>query len=303
MLQAPPLKSGDLVSIVCPARKSTRHDLAQATDILESWGLRVRLGKSIGAEDRQFGGPDALRAEDLLHQLSDPDVRAVFCARGGYGCARLLPHLDPAVLRGQPTWLVGFSDITALHAWVSLQSDLVTLHGPMPSTFAGTAPQALEATRKFLFGQDQNLQVPAHPNNRQGHAEGRLIGGNLSVLYSLRGTPWFPDLSGAVLFLEDLDEYRYHIDRMLLNFRLGGLFDGLAGLVVGGMTDMRDNAVPFGREAEAMVAEHAAGGAYPIAMGFPSGHDSNNFPLAFGRRVRLDVQAVGASLSYGSGVL
>ncbi len=298
MLQAPPLQSGDLVAIVCPARKSTRHDLAQAIDILESWGLRVRLGKSVGAEDRQFGGPDALRAKDLMDQLADPEVRAVFSARGGYGCARLLPLLDPAVLRGHPTWLVGFSDVTALHAWVSLQSQLITVHGPMPSTFAGTAPEALEALRKLLFGHEQELLAPPHALNRAGSARGRLVGGNLSVLYSLRGTPWFPDLEGAVLFLEDLDEYRYHVDRMLLNFRLGGLFEGLEGLLIGGMTDMRDNPVPFGREAEQMLAEHAGDVPYPVAMGFPAGHGADNFPLLMGRTVELQVDGAGTRLHY-----
>jgi len=273
-------------------------ELAPAVRLLESWGLRVRLGASVGAQDRQFGGTDAERAHDLQIQWQDPDVRAIFCARGGYGCARLLPLLDPAVFRGKPTWLVGFSDVTALHAWIGHQTDLVTLHGPMPSTFAQTDSEALESLRQVLFGRRPAITTPAHSANRHGLVTGRVIGGNLSVLYSLRGTPWFPDTQGAILFLEDLDEYRYHVDRMLQNASLGGVWDGLAGLVVGGMTDMRDNAVPFGREAEEMLAEHTAAFSFPVAMGFPAGHIAHNMPLQLGQQATLTVQEQGASLVY-----
>jgi muramoyltetrapeptide carboxypeptidase len=294
----PPLRRGDLVAITCPARKATRDDLAHAVELLESWGLRVRLGATVGAVDRQFGGPDALRAEDLGRQLADPEVRAVFCARGGYGCARLLPLLDPAPLRADPKWLVGFSDVTALLAWADRQTDVATLHAPMPCTFAGTTPEALEHLRQHLFGRRPGLAAGAHPLNRAGRARGRLVGGNLSVLYSLRGTPGFPDLNGAVLFLEDLDEYRYHVDRMALNFSLGGLWSGLAGLAVGGLTDMRDNAVPFGREAADIVAEHAAGFPFPVGFGLPAGHVADNRALLFGEPVTLTVDGSGARLDW-----
>lgn len=289
-------RPGDLVAIVCPARKLTAGDLSDAVNLLEHWGFRVRLGESVGAEDHQFGGPDSLRASDLMKQLEDPEVRAVFCARGGYGSARLLPLLDGTVFSRNPKWLIGFSDISALHAWALNTNAIPTIHGPMPVLFPTTENKALDMLKNLLFtGTMPPIEAPAHPLNVPGEAKGVLIGGNLSVLYSLRGTPWFPAYEGAVLFLEDLDEYLYHVDRMMFNLELGGVLDRIAGLVIGGMTDMKDNPVPFGRSAEEIIRGRMGSRRIPMAFGFPAGHFPDNRPIILGMPVKLSVGSAGSA--------
>jgi len=305
-----PCKPGDWIALVCPARKMTPADLEPAKALLESWGYRVRLGASVGAEDHQFGGRDAERAADIMAQFQDPEVRAILCARGGYGSARLLPLLDLDALRTHPKWLLGFSDITALHsAWWNA-TGLPSLHAPMPSLFAKTSPVALETLRQVLTGHFEPVQAPPHPLNQHGEAEGILLGGNLSVLYSLRDTPYFPDFNrppqGAagpstekvILFIEDLDEYLYHVDRMLLNLELGGVLDRIAGLMVGGMTGMRDNDVPFGATAEHIIRDRIGTRRFPVAFGFPAGHQPDNTPLVLGGRITLRVDAAGCRMDY-----
>jgi muramoyltetrapeptide carboxypeptidase len=292
---------GDLVAIVCPARKASAHELQPAVSMLENWGYRVRLGESVGAEEHQFGGSDALRAADLHQQFSDPEVRAVFCARGGYGCGRLLPLLDPQVFRQNPKWLVGFSDVTALHAWMGIEEAGPSLHAPMPLLFDKTSQDALKRLKDLLEGRLDKVTAPSHSFNHMGTAQGILIGGNLSVLYSLRGTPWFPGDQGAILFLEDLDEYLYHVDRMMLNLSIGGVLDRIAGLIVGGMTDMKDNAIPFGQSAEVIIHQwmERTGLQMPVAFGFPAGHQVQNMPIILGTPVTLSVQDQYSELSYG----
>ena len=292
------LRPGDAIGLVCPARRITAEDLRPAIATIESWGWRVRLGESVGATDRQFGGDDATRARDLNAMMADPSIRAVMAARGGYGTARLLPALDAGPLRDDPKWLVGFSDLTALFGWAGREANLPALHGPMPLTFADSTPEALESLRSALAGAPIAIDTPDHAFNRAGRASAPIVGGNLSVLYSLRGTPWFPDTRGAILLLEDLDEYLYHVDRMLLNLRLGGILDELAGLIVGGLSDMNDNAIPFGRTAEEIVREHVDGFDYPLAFGWPAGHVADNRSLVVGAGAELDVRSSGASLRW-----
>ncbi|MBI1194172.1 MAG: LD-carboxypeptidase [Bacteroidetes bacterium] len=306
-----PCQPGDLIALVCPARKMSAADLESAKALLESWGFRVRLGSSVGAEDHQFGGSDAVRAADLMTQFRDPEVRAILCVRGGYGSARLLLHLDPFVFINHPKWLVGFSDITALHtAWWNL-TGLPSIHAPMPSLFQKTSPNSMQALQLAFGGHFANVHSPPHPLNREGRAEGILLGGNLSVLYSLRGTPYFPKLPDqwpaqsspstkkVILFIEDLDEYLYHIDRMVLNLELSGLLDQIAGLIVGGMTGMRDNEIPFGKSAEEIIRERMGTRRVPIAFGFLAGHQPDNVPLALGKKVTLSVGPEESYLEYG----
>ena len=305
-----PCKPGDLIAIICPARKMSAADLEPAKTLLQDWGYRVRLGSSVGAQEHQFGGSDAVRAADLMAQFRDPEVRAILCARGGYGSARLLPLLEPEILRSNPKWLLGFSDITALHAAWWNWTGMPSIHGPMPSLFQKTSPQSMRALQLAFSGQFSNVRTAHHPLNQPGHAEGVLLGGNLSVLLSLQGTGYFPKFPGqwpdqsdpstekVILFIEDLDEYLYHIDRMMLNLQLSGLLDQIAGLVVGGMTGMRDNEVPFGKTAEEIIRERMGNSRVPLAFGFPAGHQPENTPLALGRKVSLSVGAVDSYLAY-----
>lgn len=209
----PPLKEGDAVAVIAPARFATEGQINQAIHRIESWGLKAVVHPSTRARDGQFGGDDRQRSEAFNDALRDPNVRALWAIRGGYGCTRLLPHLDQEALLNDPKWLVGFSDVTALHGWTS-NLGVASLHGPVLSTMDSTDPQDVEALRDLLFTSKPSF----HQSDR------RVVGGNLSVLYALCGTPHMPHLNGRWLLLEDLDEYLYHIDRMLVSLKLAGVF-------------------------------------------------------------------------------
>lgn len=288
-MKIPPyLKAGDLVAIVATARKIGVEECTPAVSWLQSMGLRVRLGSSIGLADRQFAGSDAQRLADLQQQFDDAEVRAVLCARGGYGTVRLVDGLQWAGFDAAPKWLCGFSDITVLHA--ALQSrGYASIHSTMPVNFKDE-PEAL-ASWQSLWSALNGQQLSYHDANfswaRGNQLQGTILGGNLSVLYSLLGSNTLPDFSGKVLFLEDLDEYLYHLDRMMQALRRAGKLEGLAGLVVGGLTQMNDNAIGFGRTAEEILLEAVASYDYPVLFGFPAGHQPLNLALRFGMPLQL----------------
>lgn len=296
----PALCPGDVVVLVAPARKIAEADVQPALRLLEGWGLHPRLGASIGTEEHQFAGSDDLRQRDLQRALDDPEVRAVLCARGGYGTARLLDGLDLTAFRRHPKWVVGFSDPTALLAQLWRHAGVVSLHATMPVLMGRPAHEtADDSLRRLLFGKDLTYTWPAHPLNRPGRATGPLLGGNLSVLHSLLGTSSDLDWSGAILFLEDLDEYLYHIDRMLGHLARTGRLARLAGLVVGHFSLMRDNQVPFGHTAYEIIAHHVAAYDFPVAFQFPAGHEPLNTAFRHGAPVELSVAAEADSqLSY-----
>lgn len=296
------LSPGDKVAFLAPARKITAEEIRSAEVMFQDSGLIVEMGCSIGAEEDQFAGPDELRASDLQRCLDDPEIRAIVCARGGYGTARLLPRLNPATLRSAPKWIAGFSDVTALHGWVNRNSNIPSLHSTMPVLINKDSGQAWKSMIETMMGQSPKaVGTKAHSLNRNGKARGKLIGGNLSVLYSLRGTPYFPNLKGAILFLEDLDEYLYHIDRMMLNFKLGGLFGEIAGLVIGGMSDMNDNTIPFGKNAEEIIRAQVNGFEFPVCFGYPAGHIADNRALVLGMDAELEVSSEGATIQQALG--
>ena len=285
-----PLKAGDRVALTATARKITLSELQAAIELLDTWGLVPVIGNTIDQSYRQFSDTDARRAADLQHYLDRDDIRAIWCARGGYGTARFIDRLDWATFAQQPKWLVGYSDITALHCHIWRQLGISSLHATMPVNIATNTPDALQSLYNALFGRPLTYP-PIAPNalNRAGRAKGRLVGGNLSVLYSLAATPsdLLPD--SCILFLEDLDEYLYHIDRMMLALYRSGKLARLAGIVVGGMTDMRDNAIPFGKNAQEIIAEYVADYDYPVLFDFPTGHIANNQTLVIGGNYALDI--------------
>jgi muramoyltetrapeptide carboxypeptidase len=203
---------------------------------------------------------------------------------------RIVDGLDWRAFAKQPKWLVGYSDVTVLHSHVHQNLGIETLHATMPINFANNTPEALESLRRALFGEPMDYEFPHHDLNRKGQAEGQLVGGNLSLLYSLAGTPSDVDTQGKILFLEDLDEYLYHIDRMMMQLQRSGKLAGLAGLIVGGMTDMKDNTIPFGKTAEQIIKEHVEPYGYPVAFGFPAGHIDDNRALVMGRKIWLKVE-------------
>ena len=296
----PALRPGDTIALVAPARKITADELAPAVRILESWGLRVTLGSSISAEDHQFAGTDALRRADLQRALDDPAIRAVLCARGGYGTARLLDGLDLTGFRAHPKWVAGFSDPTALLAHLWRHTGTASLHATMPVLMGRPDHEtADDSLRRLLFGEPLRYTAPPHPLNRPGTARGHLLGGNLTVLHTLLGTASDADWDGAVLFLEDLDEYLYHVDRMLNHLARTGRLARLAGLVIGHFSLMRDNTVPFGHTAYDIIGQHAAAYDFPVGFGFPAGHEPLNTAFIHGAGVKLIVDAAaGLTLTY-----
>ncbi|GAB3652484.1 LD-carboxypeptidase [Hymenobacter agri] len=292
-----PLRAGQRVALVSPARKISAAELAPAIATLESWGLDVVLGESIAGEYHQFAGPDDLRRRDFQQQLDDPGIRAILCARGGYGTARIVDGLDFTRFAAAPKWVAGFSDVTVLNSHL-LARNYASIHGVMPVLFHQAGGElALETLRRALFGEAfQPIEVAPHPLNRPGAATGELVGGNLSLLQTITGTPSQASFAGRILFLEDLDEYLYHVDRMLLHLHRSGQLAGLAGLVVGHFSDMRDNAIPFGTTAWEIIDRYAQLYNFPVAYGFPTGHEADNLALVVGQSVTLTVEAGGARL-------
>jgi len=295
---APPfLQPGQRVAIVATARKVGPAEVEAAIQLLTAWGLDVVLGESIGAAENQFAGGDDLRRRDLQRQFDDPAIRAVFSARGGYGTARLVDELDFRHFTEAPKWVVGFSDITVLHSHL-LRLGYQSIHGVMPFAFGQAGGEAaLSSLRSLLFGESVVYQAPAHALNRPGTATGELVGGNLSLLHTITGTRSQASFAGRILFLEDLDEYLYHIDRMLLHLHRSGQLAELAGLAVGHFSQMRDNAIPFGQEAYEIIDHYARRYDFPVGYGFPVGHEADNRALVVGRPTTLAVEPGGSTLS------
>ena len=289
LLRPPYLKTGDTVTILSTARKVSVEDMSPAVKIIESWGLKVRLGRTIGLSDHQYAGTDRERLEDFQQAIDDPEVRAIICARGGYGTVRIVDDIDWTGLLAHPKWITGFSDMTYIHIHLTQTLGVQTLHSSVPALFHKNTPEAIDSIRQHLFGEEVIYDLPVHPLNRQGEAKGVLIGGNLSILYSITGTRSGFNTAGKILFIEDVDERLYHLDRMMINLKRSGKLHDLAGLIVGGMTDMTDNAVPFGKTAEEIIAEHVSGHNYPVCFGFPAGHIADNRAVVLGKVTKMKV--------------
>ncbi len=291
LLRPPYLRAGDTIVILSTARKVTVEEITPAIELFESWGLKVRLGKTIGLVHHQFAGTDAEREADLQAAVSDPDVRAIMCARGGYGTVRMMDNIDWTGLLSHPKWFCGFSDMTYIHVHLNQTLGVQTMHSTVPVFFPKNTPGAIETLRRQLLGEEVIFDFPAHALNREGSAKGTLIGGNLSILYSITGTKSGFNTAGKILYLEDIDEYLYHVDRMMMNLKRSGKLHDLAGLIVGGMTDMKDNAIPFGKNAEEIIAEHVAEYSYPVCFGFPAGHIADNNTIVLGKVTQMEVTA------------
>jgi muramoyltetrapeptide carboxypeptidase len=292
MIRPESVKTGDTVAIVSTARKVSPEEIKPATDILASWGLKAVPGKNLFRQQNQFAGTDNERLADFQNALDNKDIRAILFARGGYGTIRLIDQVDWTGFKKNPKWLIGFSDITVVQSHVLTNCGAETLHALMAFNFKKASSESKDALKKILFGENVSYQISENifsDFNRHGKAKGILAGGNLSLLYAINGTPSDIDYSGKILFIEDLDEYLYHIDRMMLTLKRSGKLKSLAGLIVGGMTDMRDNTVPFGKSAEEIISEAVAEYSYPVCFGFPAGHIRDNRPLIFGREVELNV--------------
>ena len=289
LLRPPSLQNGDSVYILSTAKKISSEEISCAVKTFKNWGLNVVTGKTIGAELNQFAGEDALRREDFQHALDDANIKAIICARGGYGTVRMMDDLNFDEFMKHPKWIVGFSDITFLHTHISNNIGIMGLHAHMPIQFEKSTPEGIETLRKELFGEKNEYIIAPHELNREGEAEGILIGGNLSILYSITGTRSGMNTDRKILFLEDLDEYLYHIDRMMMNLKRSGKLHGLAGLIVGGFTDMHDNQIPFGKNAYEIISEHVSEYGFPVCFNFPAGHIYDNRALVIGKTYKLKV--------------
>ena len=288
MTTPPYLKKGDKIGIIATARKISKNEIQFAIDTFGKWGLKIVTGKNLFGSENQYSGSDEQRAEDLQDMLNDNSIRAVISARGGYGTLRIIDKIDFKKFLKNPKWIIGYSDITVLHSHIHQNFKTETIHAAMPVNFHKDE-ESVETLRKALFGEKISYSIAAHPLNRNGKAEGSLVGGNLSLLYALEGSKSGISTFGKILFIEDLDEYLYHIDRMMISLKRAGKLSHLAGLVVGGMTDMKDNKTPFGKTAEEIISDAVSGFDYPVCFGFPAGHQPKNFALRFGRMADLNV--------------
>ena len=290
-MKIPPyLKKGDTVAIVCTARKFFPEDAQPAIDLLKSWGLEAKLGKTIGLDSCQLGGTDSERAADLQEMLDDDNIKAIWCARGGYGTVRIIDSLDFTKFKKHPKWIMGFSDVTVLHSHLNTLG-IASLHSIMPFTVPKAPEEVKETLRKALFGEKIKYVVETKGYEFQGKAKGQLVGGNLSILYSLLGSKSSLNTKGKILFIEDLDEYLYHIDRMMQNLKRNGYFENLKGLIVGSMADMHDNEIPFGQNEVGIITAIAKDYNIPVCFYFPSGHQKDNRTLVLGKEVELEINA------------
>jgi muramoyltetrapeptide carboxypeptidase len=293
----PYLKAGDKVAITCPAKKLP-IPMTDAVKLLSTWGLEVVLGETVTASFNQFAGDDALRAKDMQRFINDDSIKAIIAARGGYGTIRMVDMVDFSSLAANPKWLVGFSDITLLHSHIIANYNLPCIHGQMPLNIPDASAYSLETLRKALFGEELSYQLKANLLNRTGDAEGILVGGNLSLLVAINGSVSDIDYSGKILFIEDVGEYLYAVDRMLRSLKRAGKLKNLAGLIVGGFTDMKDNDIQFGQTIPELVMDVVADYGYPVCFDFPAGHVSNNCSLVLGTILQLSVQPQQVKITY-----
>jgi muramoyltetrapeptide carboxypeptidase len=282
------LQKGDTIAILATARKNIDDNLKPALDLLHSWGLEAVIGSSIGLDDNQLAGTDAQRAADFQAQLDNPNIKAIWCVRGGYGTIRMIDLLDFTQFKENPKWIIGFSDVTVLHNHLNTMG-FKSIHGIMPISVPKASPQAIESLRKSLFGEKITYEIDPFTMNRFGTASGELVGGNLSILYSVLGSPSAIDCTDKILFLEDLDEYLYHIDRMMMNLKRNGCLESIKGIIVGSMTKMKDNDIPWGKNALEIIEDVTKKYNIPVLYNFPAGHIQDNRALIMGSKVTIDV--------------
>ena len=272
--------------------------MMDAIKLLESWGLEVVLGETVNASYNQFAGDDALRAADLERFIKDDSIKAIFAARGGYGTIRMIDDVDFSSIKEASKWIIGFSDITVLHTHVFAVFGLQSIHGQMPMTIPDGSAESLQTLRKALFGEDFGYHFSAEKLNREGEAQGILVGGNLALLVAVSGSVSDLDYNNKILFLEDVGEYLYSIDRMMRTLKRAGKLKNLAGLMVGGFTELKDNDIPFGQTAAEIIFEVVKEYDYPVCFNFPAGHIPNNQALIFGKTLNLAVQKEHTSATY-----
>lgn len=290
------VNKGDTILVIGTARARNEEAIQPAIKTLESWGLKVETGKNIFKKHHQFAGTDEERCSDLQWAINHKTAKAVLIAGGGYGTLRIIDKVNFKPLLKHPKWFIGYSDTTVIHCRLE-HMKMAAIHGTMAFQFLKNK-EATASVKDLLFGTKFRYKVPAHILNRKGSAEAEVVGGNLSLLYALSGSTDDLVTKNKILFIEDLDEQLYHIDRMMLQLKRGGKLKGLRGLIVGGMSDMKDNAIPFGKNAEEIILEAVREYRYPVCFNFPAGHIERNMALYLGKKAKLTVTARGTTLQY-----
>ena len=296
MIIPPYLQLGDTIGIVAPARKISLEELQFSINWLKSKGFQVVFAPNLFAEEHQFAGSDEIRQQSFQAMIDNPNVKAILSARGGYGSARIIDKIDFSHFHENPKWLCGYSDFTVFHSHLASHNISASLHSTMPISMNEETIDNCNALFDALIGKKMELSGHNHPYNQYGTSAGKIVGGNLSILYSMLGSPSDINTNGAILFLEDLDEYLYHIDRMIVALKRAGKFDHLAGLIIGGMSDMHDNTIPFGYSAEEIIMKHCQEYDFPIAFNIPVGHGKDNKTLKLGVSSKLIVSSKGWTL-------
>lgn len=293
MIKIPPyLKKGDTIGLVCPAGFMPVEKVSECIRVLnEDWSFTTKVGNTIGKQYHYFSGTDEERVEDFQHMLDDDNVKAILCARGGYGLSRIIDKIDFKKFKSNPKWIIGFSDITIFHSHIYRNYNIATLHAPMANAFndEGYKNEFVQSLRHALEGKKIKYQVQPHEFNRKGEAIGELVGGNLALLAHLVGTDSDLKTKGRILFIEDVGEYLYNIDRMLYQLKRSGKLDKLAGLIVGGFTDMKDTERPFGQTVYEIIRDAVAEYDYPVCFDFPVSHGERNYALKVGVGYKLKV--------------
>ena len=294
MIKAPPyLKKGDTIGIICPAGFMPMDKVQTCVSTLQEWGYRVKTGSTLESHsDNYFSGTDKQRLDDLQKMMDDDNINAVLCARGGYGFGRIIDQVDFSSFKKKPKWIIGFSDITVLHCHLYRNYKIASIHAPMAAAFNADEHNNIyiDSLRKTLKGEKAGYQCMPHLFNHTGVTTGKLVGGNLTLLAHLIGTPSGIKTKGSILFLEEVGEYLYNIDRMLYQLKRSGKLDKLAGLIVGGFTDNKDTERPFGKTVYEIIHDIVKHYDYPVCFNFPVSHEKENYALKIGMEYKLIVK-------------
>lgn len=292
----PKLKLKDEVILIAPARKVELGSLIMAENLLLKWGLKPLRSNNILAKAGVFAGNKEKRTLDLQWAIDHPTAKAIWCFRGGYGSIQLLEGLNPVSFLQNPKWIMGFSDITNIHCFSNIILNTASIHSTMPINIGSNTPQSLASLKEFLFKQEINYKITSSSKNIHGEVKGSIVGGNLSVLCANLGTNYQPDFENKILFIEDIDEYFYKIDRMLWQLKFAGVFHQIKGLIVGHFTNTKDNSTAFGMTLEEIVLQKVKEFDFPVIFDFPSGHENENVTLPFGLSLNLKVNYSYATL-------